>query len=155
NASAPVISGASYLGGTTTLYAAGHTYSINISRGMSVNESGYYIVSVNVSSTANTGHTVKINGATDPVILAYSTAPNIVNNQTNNAGAKTISSSLFADNTIKESTKTLYTVSNVFPNPVKASFSFTITADKNETIKAQLTGRDGSVVLEKNLNIAQ
>jgi len=156
NASAPVISGATYLGGTTTLYAAGHTYSINISRGMSVNESGYYIISVNVSGTANTGHTVKINGATDPVTLAYATAPNVVNNQTNNAGAKTISSSLFTNNNdIEESMKTTYSVSNVFPNPVKTSFSFTIAGNKNETIKAQLTGRNGNVMFEKNFNVTQ
>ena len=156
NASAPVISGASYLGGTTTLYDGGHTYSINISRGMSVNESGYYIISVNVSSTANTGHTVKINGATDPVVLAYSTAPNVVNNQTNNAGAKTISASLLANkNDVEESTRAAYSVSNVFPNPAKTSFSFTVASDKNETIKAQLTGRNGNVMFEKNFNITQ
>jgi hypothetical protein len=123
---------------------------------MSLNESGYYIISVNVKSTANTGHTVKINGATDPVILSYATAPNVVNNQTNNAGVKTISSTLLTNkNVAEESMSTTYSVSQVFPNPAKTLFSFTIAGKKNETIKAQLTGRNGNVMFEKNFNITQ
>ena len=156
NASAPVISGASYLGGTTTLFDAPHTYSVGVYKPMVVNETGYYMIVVNVSSTANVGHTVKVNGATDPVVLGFATAPNVVNSQTNAAGTKTIASALnIAGNTSGDNEMSnAYTVNGIFPNPANTTFSFAMKGIKNETVKAQLTGRTGNVIVEKNYTIS-
>ena len=156
NASAPVISGASYLGETTTVLDAPHTYSIGVYKPMVVNETGYYMIVVNVSSTANVGHTVKVNGATNPVVLGFATAPNVVNSQTNAAGTKTIASALNIASRItgENEISNAYKVNAVFPNPANTSFSFAVKGIKNETIKAQLTGRAANVIVEKNYLIS-
>jgi hypothetical protein len=154
NASGPVLSGASYLGYAVATYAAPHTYSINVNKDMNVNDEGYFIVAVSVSASASVGKTVKINGANDPMVFGFATAPNITDNQSNKAGVKTISAS-FALNGGEQSAivSNNYKTGTVFPNPANASFNFTVTADKNEMIKTQLTGRNGMVMLEKNFNI--
>ncbi|MEP6465958.1 MAG: hypothetical protein ABJB05_06615, partial [Parafilimonas sp.] len=90
NATSPVISGATYLGYAVATYAAPHTYSVSVSKAMAVGDQGYYIVAVNVSNTATDNHTVLINGATNPMVFGFTTAPNITNSQTNKAKAQTI-----------------------------------------------------------------
>ncbi len=52
--------------------------------------SGYFIIAVNVNSSATTGNTVKVNGLSNPVSFGYTTAPTITNNQTDIAGTQTI-----------------------------------------------------------------
>src|SRR6478752_3355284 len=90
NATLPVISGATYLGNSVANFAAPHAYSINVNRAMAAGSSGYFIISVNVSSTASDNKTVRITGATTPVTFGFTTAANVTNNQTNNGGLQTI-----------------------------------------------------------------
>ncbi|MEP6681758.1 MAG: hypothetical protein ABJA35_00795, partial [Parafilimonas sp.] len=90
NATAPVISGASYLGSVAANFAGPHNYSVNISKAMAVNEEGYYIIAVSLTNTATDNRTIQINGATNPVVFGYSAATTVVNNQTNKAGLQTI-----------------------------------------------------------------
>ncbi|MEP6951229.1 MAG: T9SS type A sorting domain-containing protein, partial [Ginsengibacter sp.] len=90
NATAATISGASLLNNTSGAFASGHSYSINFSNAMAIGSSGYYIIAVNVSPGATTGNTVQINGAANPVIFGFTTAPNIINNQTDNGGLHTL-----------------------------------------------------------------
>ena len=90
NAAAPTFSGATLLNGVVPTFAAPHTYTINISQGMVIGSSGYFIFTVNTSSTAVIGHTVKINGAASPVVFEFTTAANITNNQTDLAGVQTL-----------------------------------------------------------------
>jgi hypothetical protein len=124
-----------------------------------VNEAGYFIISVNVSSTATIGHTVKINGSTDPVQFGFTTAPKITNSQSNAAGAKTISASFAkpgdteTDNMIAG--KSSINLNKIFPNPANASFNYTLNANKSEKIKAQLTGRSGNVLVERDITVSK
>ena len=89
NPSAPTVGG-SFLGSTSAAFASGHPYSIAINNNVAAGGSGYYVITVNVQSSATTGHTVLIDGSTDPVVLGYTTSPNITNNQTNNGGSHTL-----------------------------------------------------------------
>lgn len=90
NPSSPVISGASYLGGATATFEAGHKYTININRSMAEGTSGYFIVTVNLSSSANDNKKININGATDPVAFDFSGSKNLTDNQSNKADGLTI-----------------------------------------------------------------
>ena len=157
NASTPVISGATYLGYAAATYAGPHDYSINISKGMAVGDQGYFIVAVSVNAAASVGKTVRINGATDPMVFGYITSPNQINNQSNNAGTKTIVAS-FAPGTIAKAEKdvnTLYTVNNVFPNPANSFLNYSVLGRENETVRAQLTGRAGNVFIEKSFVMSE
>ncbi len=89
NPSAPAVGG-SFLGSTSAAFGSGHPYSIAINNNVAAGGSGYYVITVNVQSAATTGHTVLIDGSTDPVVLGYTTSPNITNNQTNNGGSHTL-----------------------------------------------------------------
>ena len=95
NATAPTISGAVNLVNASPSFAAPHTYSISgLSQVMAAGSMGYFIIAVDVSATATFGNTVKVNGASNPLIFGFATAPNITNNQTDVAGTKTFSSTL-------------------------------------------------------------
>jgi hypothetical protein len=155
NASAPVISGASYLGYTAATYAAPHNYSVNISKAMAVGDQGYFIIAVSVNASATVGKTIKVNGATDPVIFGYATNPNTTNNQANNAGAKTIAASFapVKDNEANNAITVNYEVNKVFPNPASSAFNFSITGKQKENITVQLTNRSGNIVFTKRIEI--
>lgn len=156
NASAPEVTGGTYLGYATATYAAPHTYSVGINKAMNAGDQGYFIVAVNVNATASIGKTVKENGATDPMVFSYTTAPNSTNSQSNKTGVQTIVSSFAGtNNPVKEETesKDIYKTGNIYPNPASSSFNFTVTGSKSETIKAQLTGRTGNVMMEKSYSI--
>ncbi len=119
-------------------------------------EAGFFIITVNVRATATSGHTVKINGSTDPVIFGFTTAPNITDNQSNTAGTKTISSFAKSADESEENLiagKSSTSLNKIFPNPANSSFSFSLNGNKNENIKAQLTGRSGNILIEKNISI--
>ena len=90
NASAPTISGASLLNNAAANFAAPHPYTISINRSMTAGSSGYFIIAVHTSPTATIGNTIHINGATNPVVFGFTTAPNITNNQSNAAGVQTL-----------------------------------------------------------------
>ncbi|MFZ1798967.1 MAG: T9SS type A sorting domain-containing protein [Chitinophagaceae bacterium] len=169
NASSPVISGATYLGNAVATFAAPHTYSVNISKAMAISDEGYFIVAANISPTATIGKTIRINGATDPVVFGFGTAPNITNNQTNSAGLKTIVSSFAKTNDVNktaiensfavngdkvnENKLTDNKISKLYPNPANSFFNFEITGKEQKNVKAQLTNRLGNVVALKNITI--
>ncbi len=116
--SSPTLTGASYLGGTTATFAAPHTYSQSVYKSLSVGETGYFLITFNVDAAASTGKTVILNGNLNPVIFGYTTAPNTTNNQTNSAGAKTITVSgppVFVDQAKLQIAGNLN--SSMYPNP--------------------------------------
>ena len=90
NGTNPVFTGSSFLGSATATFAAPHTYSINVSRAMATGSTGYFIIVANVNSDATDNNTVKINGATNPMVFGFTTEPNITNTQSDIAGVQTI-----------------------------------------------------------------
>ena len=90
NATNPTIAGASNLANVVGTFGAPHLYSIGISQAIAVGNSGYFIIAVDASPTATIGNTVQINGAIDPVVFGFTTAPNITNNQTDLGGIQVI-----------------------------------------------------------------
>jgi hypothetical protein len=96
NATAPTVTGATILNGIVPGIAAPHTFTINFSRAMASGSSGYFIFTVNVSSAATIGHTVKVNGSTGPVVFGFITAPIVTNNQSDLSGLQTLPVSLLS-----------------------------------------------------------
>ena len=95
NATAPTISGAVNIANVAPSFAGPHTYSIaGLSQAMAAGSMGYFIIAVDVSATATFGNTVKVNGAVNPLIFGFTTAPNLTNTQTDVAGTQTFSSTL-------------------------------------------------------------
>ena len=98
NSSAPSLSGATQVASTSALFAAPHSYNAPFnfvgSQNIAAGASGYFIIAVNVHPSATLGNTVKLDGAANPVSFTYTTVPPVTNNQTNTAGAQTISSPL-------------------------------------------------------------
>jgi hypothetical protein len=94
NATAPTVSGATFLNSTSGLFAAPHTYNFPVSRTIGADETGYFIITVDLDAAATNGNTIKLNGAINPVVFGYTTSPSITNNQTDAAGIQTISSTL-------------------------------------------------------------
>ncbi|MEO8764630.1 MAG: T9SS type A sorting domain-containing protein, partial [Ginsengibacter sp.] len=99
NPAAPTIAGSTLLNNSPATFASGHSYNIPLSSSMAIGSSGYFIIALNVNPTATDNNTVKINGATDPVVFGFTTAPNIINNQSDAAGIKTIQASDISVNT--------------------------------------------------------
>ena len=100
-----------------------HAYSININRAMAAGSSGYFIISVNISSTATTNHNVRVLGATIPVTFGYTTAPNLTDTLTN-GGLKTIAASFAktansSNDNMQSSVnaKSNFPVDKIYPNP--------------------------------------
>jgi hypothetical protein len=91
NATAPTIAGATLVNYLTANFTAPHTYSIgSLNRTITAGSSGYFIIAIDVESSATDNNTIKINGATNPLVFTYSAAPNLTNNQTDAAGVQTI-----------------------------------------------------------------
>jgi len=97
NASSPSLTGATQVVTASALFAAPHAYNTTFnfvsSTTIAAGSSGYFIIAVNTSPSATNGNTIKVDGAVNPVSFGYTTAPNITNNQTDAAGAKTINNS--------------------------------------------------------------
>ncbi len=106
NGTSPVFAGSSYLGQAVATFAAPHSYSININRNMAVGSTGYFIIVANVNDAATDNNTIKIDGATNPVVFGFGTSPNVVNSQTDAAGLQTIQASDITLNTIPVATNT-------------------------------------------------
>ncbi|MEP7233534.1 MAG: T9SS type A sorting domain-containing protein, partial [Ginsengibacter sp.] len=94
NATSPNLTGATLLNGIVPTFAAPHTYTINFTQALISGGSGYFIFTVNVSTSATIGNTVKVNGATGPVVFGFTTAPNVTNNQSDLGGLQTLPISL-------------------------------------------------------------
>jgi hypothetical protein len=154
NATAATISGASYLNQSVATYAAPHTYSLGINRTLAAGTSGYFLITVNVNASATIGKTVKLNGATDPVIFGYATAPNITNSQTNAAGVKTISSTLaaVAGNDANYNTNTEI-AGKVYPNPATDAVFIELSFEMKRQILLQLTTENGRIVTSKSYTV--
>ena len=155
NATSPVISGASFIGSTAANFAAPHAYSINISRTLAAATSGYFLITVNVTSTASIGKTVQVNGSTNPVTFGYTTTPNVTNSQTNGAGVKTISASL-TQPVSSVSTESAITAGNqntslsVYPNPANSVIHYSIASSVAGKITVQLFDGSGRMMVARN-----
>ena len=90
NPTDPTIAGSTLLNGLSATFAAPHIYNVNFSRQMTAGTSGYFIITVNTSATATIGNTIKVNGATNPVVFGFTTGPNITDNQTDGGGLQTL-----------------------------------------------------------------
>ncbi|MBA3647510.1 MAG: T9SS type A sorting domain-containing protein [Chitinophagales bacterium] len=150
NPSSPDLTGASFLNSTAATFAAPHTYTLSINRTIAEGDHGYFIITVNVSSTASTGKTVTINGSKDPVLFSFTTVPNITDNQSNKAGVKTIKSS-------QPKIENLNTVvlNGIYPNPAAALFNYSISAKDNQSVTIELTDQYGRIVVSNNLLLSQ
>ena len=101
NATAPSLTGATFMNSVASNFAAPHLYNVGISRSMAIGSSGYFIITANIENFATDNNTIKINGSSNPVTFGYNTAPNHTNNQTDVAGPITIQA---ADITLVTST---------------------------------------------------
>ncbi|MEO6610583.1 MAG: T9SS type A sorting domain-containing protein [Chitinophagaceae bacterium] len=90
NPTAPSLTGATALVGFPGTFAAPHTYNVGTSQTIGAGTSGYFIITFNIAATADNGHTIKLDGAANPVIFSFTTATTLTNNQTDAAGTQTI-----------------------------------------------------------------
>jgi hypothetical protein len=95
NAAAPTVSGATLLAvNIPATFASPHTFSSTFNSSgpqtISSGGSGYFIITANVDPAATNGNTLKLDGAANPVVFSYTTAPTITNNQSDLAGLQTI-----------------------------------------------------------------
>ncbi len=90
NTTAPTIAGASLGNNGAAGFAGPHTFTVPLSRLFAAGSSVYIIITVNTAGTADNGHTLIVNGATNPLTITTTTDPNFTNNQTNAAGVQTI-----------------------------------------------------------------
>ena len=147
--SSPTLTGASYLGYATTNFAGPKQYSVNIYSSLTAGTTRYFMIVVNVTAAATIGNTVKINGATDPVVLKYTTAPNITNSQTNAAGVKTININTPPSfNTNNNSDGQTVSIVAAYPNPVINELHIKTT----ENLTIFVTNREGLILSEKQIN---
>ena len=158
NASTPSLTGATYLGSAYALYAAPHTYSINIYNPVAVGNNGYYIITATTSSTASTGKTVHINGAINPLVFGYTTLPNTTNNQTNSAGVKTITASAppafsSGEKYTGENNSTLSSKISLAPNPVVNATILSLDADRKAEAVIFVLSQSGKIVFTKKIII--
>ncbi|MEO6252396.1 MAG: hypothetical protein ABIO79_03790 [Ferruginibacter sp.] len=94
----PSLAGATLLSINPTTFAAPHTYIDDIpDQTIAAGGTRYFIITVSVDAAATISNTVKLNGAANPILLTYTTAPPVTNNQTDAAGTNTISSVLPLD----------------------------------------------------------
>jgi hypothetical protein len=159
NPTAVSLTGASYLGGTSAAFAAPHTYSVAINKSMNSGDEGYFMIVITVSSTATIGHTVRIDGATDPLVFGFVTAPNITDNQNNGAGVKTISISFakegdnITEGAMKQNDKATGAVLN--PNPAASSFSCAFNLTNDVKAVAIIKDYSGKVTTSKSLALTR
>jgi len=93
NISGPTVPGASVCAFTSAVFAAPHTYTINLLQNgkiISAGSSVYFIITVSTNNAATNGSTVKIDGSVNPVNFGFTLAPVIINNQSDVAGMQTI-----------------------------------------------------------------
>ncbi|MEO5674499.1 MAG: T9SS type A sorting domain-containing protein [Chitinophagales bacterium] len=150
NASAPDLNGASFLNSISATFAAPHTYSLSINRTISAGDKGYFVITVCVNATATIDKTVTINGTNDPVIFAFTTAPNVVDNQSNKAGKQTIK----AFEPLKTGGINALILNEIYPNPAAASFNYSFSAWEEQKILVQLVDQYGKPLLSEVLNLS-
>ncbi len=93
--STPSLAGATLISIYPATFAAPNTYNDDIpDQLLAAGITRYFIITVSVDGAATYGNTVKLNGAANPIVLTYTTAPPVTNNQTDASGTHTISSVL-------------------------------------------------------------
>jgi hypothetical protein len=97
--STPTLAGANLIAvNIPATFAAPHTFSTTLNNSgplpIAAGASGYFVITANLDAAATVGNTLILNGATDPVVFSFTTAPPITNNQTNGAGTQSIVSTL-------------------------------------------------------------
>ncbi len=154
---APNLSGASQLTYALANNAAPHTYSVGAYKPMAIGDVGYFLIAVDVASAATVGHTVTINGNTNPVVFGYTTVPNITNNQTNAAGVKTISASAPNSFSYNENSKAdvrnEIVSANVYPNPATDAVNIKLSFEAKQQVTLQLTTESGNVLTSKTFMV--
>lgn len=146
----PTLTGATYHGGLTTPFAGPHTYKLSINKTFTPADTGYFLFVVNVAATANGGHTVKVDGASKPVVFGFTTAPNITNNQTDNAGVQTISGAPFAkpaNEVIRETFAEA--IARVYPNPVRDKAHIVLPSFNTDAVTVIVLNTAGKVMMTK------
>ena len=89
--SSPSLAGATLTAISPATFAAPHTYNEDIpDQTIAAGNTRYFIITFFADAAATNGNTVKLNGAANPGTFTYTTAPTITNNQTDAAGAQTI-----------------------------------------------------------------
>ncbi len=89
----PTMSGASWMKTDNTTTGNGETADFSPSYTFAVG-TWYLIITVDVAAAATQGNTVHFNGAASPAAPSFATAPNITDNQSNNAGVQTLGAPL-------------------------------------------------------------
>ncbi|MBS1509591.1 MAG: T9SS type A sorting domain-containing protein [Bacteroidetes bacterium] len=124
NASAPSLSGAVLLNSSGAGFAAPHTFNLSISQLIGAGASGYFIITADISATGTAGNTIKVNGATSPVLFTFTTGPTVTNNQTDIAGTQTITAASVTLSSIAvPASNTAQGANNVFTYIVKTDVS--------------------------------
>ncbi|MBP9882828.1 MAG: T9SS type A sorting domain-containing protein, partial [Chitinophagales bacterium] len=149
NATAPNLTGASFLNSISATFAAPHLYSVSINRTIAAGDEGYFIIVVSINATATINNTVTINGSTNPATFGFTTAPNVVDNQTNNAGTKTIKAG-----SPKATGTATVALAEIYPNPANASFNYSLSGNEDKSILVRLLDQSGKTMVSEKLNIA-
>ncbi|HUM45805.1 MAG TPA: T9SS type A sorting domain-containing protein, partial [Chitinophagales bacterium] len=142
NPNTPDLVGASFLNSTTATFAGPHAYTVSINRTLALGEDGYFVITVNVNATATINNTVTINGNNDPVTFTYTTAPNVVNNQGNQAGVKTIK----ASGPLKTAPESNVTLQNIYPNPAAVAVNYSLSVQEAQSVTVQLVNQQGKIL---------
>ncbi len=85
----PTLTGATLLATDGTTGGSGETVSFSTNYTFAIG-THYLIITANFNSTATDGNTIHFDGMSNPAALTFTTAPNITDGQTNNAGVQTI-----------------------------------------------------------------
>ena len=167
NATNPTIAGASNLNNVSGAFAAPRLYNVGLSRAMAAGSSGYFLIAIDLTSTATDNNTIQVNGAANPVTFSYSTAPNVVSTQTNSAGIQTIEA---ADITVGSTAVPAATINqgttvqlvyvaqmNVANQPVNVTgMQFTLSgthdADDIQTVRVYFNATNPTIAGASNLN---
>lgn len=133
---APTLSGASAAGSDESITGSGETLSFSGSETLEASSTTYFLITANSKPEATLGRTFGINGASNSLNITYTTACNIINNQSNAAGLQTIAipnvtystEPLLAENVTKGAAKQFfYVVKIVNSGTSRVSFNnFTI-----------------------------
>jgi hypothetical protein len=76
NPATPSLSGATIMINTSGSFAAPNTYNLNFANvNIPAGELRYFIITFNADATATGGHTIKLDGAANPVSFGYTTPP--------------------------------------------------------------------------------
>ncbi|WP_149240156.1 hypothetical protein [Dyadobacter sp. 32] len=85
----PGLNGATAFGNAAGV-SSGGTFTVGGYNTIPAGATKYILFTAYIASAADNGHTIKVNGADNPVSFSYISTPTITSNQTDVAGIKTI-----------------------------------------------------------------